>query len=92
MDMMGFGYRLYSSYDGYNGVGGKGIDKMIDQLIAKHHWIPALPTEKRLLFFHRVTGGALGLAVDQKYSRIANCFRRVQGRPPMYDRGCCDIA
>jgi hypothetical protein len=26
----------HQSYDGYNGVGGKGIDKMIDQLIAKH--------------------------------------------------------
>ena len=31
MDMMGFGYRLYPSYNGYTGVGGKGIDKMIDQ-------------------------------------------------------------
>jgi hypothetical protein len=28
MDMMDFGYRLYPSYKGYNGVGGKGIDKM----------------------------------------------------------------
>lgn len=28
--MIGFGYRLYPSYNGYNGVGGKGIDKMID--------------------------------------------------------------
>jgi hypothetical protein len=26
MDMMGFGYRLYPSYKGYNGVGGKGIN------------------------------------------------------------------
>ena len=33
MDMMGFGYRLHPSYNGYDGVGGKGIDKMIDQLI-----------------------------------------------------------
>ena len=33
MDKMGFGNRLYPSCDGYNGVGGKGIDKMIDQLI-----------------------------------------------------------
>ena len=31
MDMMGFGYRLYPSYNEYNGVGGKGIDKMIGQ-------------------------------------------------------------
>lgn len=36
MDMMGFGYRLYSSYNGHICVGGKGIDKMIDKLIAKH--------------------------------------------------------
>jgi hypothetical protein len=51
MYMMGFGYRLYRSYDGYNGVGGKGIDKMIDQLISKHAELPALPTERSLLFF-----------------------------------------
>jgi len=31
MDKMSFGYCLYLSYNGYNGVGGKGIDKMIDQ-------------------------------------------------------------
>jgi hypothetical protein len=31
---MGFGYRLYPSYNGYNDAGGKGIDKMIDQSIA----------------------------------------------------------
>jgi hypothetical protein len=45
MELMGFGYRLYPSYDGYNGVGGKGIDKMIDQLIAKHDELPALSTK-----------------------------------------------
>jgi hypothetical protein len=45
---MGFGYRLYPSYDydGYYGVSGKGIDKMIDQLIAKHDELPALPTDE----------------------------------------------
>jgi hypothetical protein len=51
MDMMGFGYRLYPSYNEYNGVGGKGIDKMIDPLIAKHDESPALPTARRWLFF-----------------------------------------
>jgi hypothetical protein len=30
MELVGFSYRLYPSYNGYNGVGGKGIDKMID--------------------------------------------------------------
>jgi hypothetical protein len=88
MDMMGFGYRLYPSYyynyNGYNGVGGKGIDKMIDQLIAEHDELPALPTERRLLFFHRGIGRALESAVDRKYSRITNCFpgksKRGQGQ------------
>jgi hypothetical protein len=31
MNMMGFGYRLYPSYNRYNSVGGKGIDAMINQ-------------------------------------------------------------
>ena len=31
MDKMSFGYCLYLSYNGYNGVEGKGINKMIDQ-------------------------------------------------------------
>jgi hypothetical protein len=44
MELMGFGYRLYPSYNGYNGVGGKGIDKMIDQSITKHDELPALST------------------------------------------------
>jgi hypothetical protein len=56
MKMMGIGNRLCPSYNGYNGVGGKCIDKMIDQLIPKHDWLPALPTERRLLFFHRSPG------------------------------------
>jgi hypothetical protein len=30
---------------------------MIDSLIAKHDELPALPTERRLLFFHCGTGG-----------------------------------
>jgi hypothetical protein len=50
MDKMGFGYRL--SYNGYNGVSGKDIDKMIDPLTAKHDELPALSTEGRLLFVH----------------------------------------
>jgi hypothetical protein len=58
MDKMGFGYRLYPSYNGYNGVSGKGIHKMIDPLIAKHDELPALPTQGRLLFLHRGTGQA----------------------------------
>jgi hypothetical protein len=75
MDMMAFGYRLYPSYyNGYNGVGGKSIDKMIDQLIAKHAELPAVPIERRLLFLHRDIGGAPELAVDRKYSKITNCF------------------
>jgi hypothetical protein len=78
MDMMGFGYRLYPSYNyypsynGYNGVGGKGIDKMIDPLIAKHDESPALPTARRWLFFHRGIGGAPESAVDRKYSSATN--------------------
>ena len=48
--MMGFGYRLYPSYNGDNR-GGKGIDKMIEQLIAKHDELPASSSERRLLFF-----------------------------------------
>ena len=28
---MGFSYRLYPSYHGYNGVGGEDIDKILDQ-------------------------------------------------------------
>ena len=87
--MMGFGYRLYN---GYNGVGGKGIDKMIDQLIAKHDELPALPTGRRLLFFHRGIGGAPESAVDRKYSRITNCFPRGQASSPVYDGSCRDIA
>ena len=47
-------------YNGYNGIGGKGSDKMIDQLIAKHDELPALPTERRLLFLHRGVGRAAG--------------------------------
>lgn len=65
---MGFGYRLYTSYNRYNGVGGKGIDKMIDQLIAKHDELLALPAERRLLFFHRGIGRAPESAVDREYS------------------------
>jgi hypothetical protein len=32
----------------------KGINKMIDPLIAKHDELPALPAARRLLFCHRV--------------------------------------
>jgi hypothetical protein len=92
MDMMGFGYRLYPSYNAYNGVGGKGIDKMIDQWIVKHDELPALPTERRLLFFHRGIGGARKSSVDRKYSRITNCFPRGQASAPVYDGGRRDIA
>ena len=89
---MGFGSRLYPSYNGYNGVGGKGIDKMIDQLIAKHDELPALPTERRLLFFHYGIGGAPELTVDRKHSRTANCFPRGRADSPVYDGCCHDIA
>jgi hypothetical protein len=75
---MGFGYPLYPSYNGYNG-GGKGIDKMIDQWLVKHDELPAVPTERRLLFLHRGIGGAPESAVDRKYSRIMNCFPRERG-------------
>lgn len=80
--MIGFGYRLNPSYNGYNGVGGKGIDKMIDPWIAKYDELPALPTERRLLFLHRDTGGAPGLAVDRKYSRLRATFREVEHAHP----------
>jgi hypothetical protein len=92
MDKMGFGYRLYPSYNRYNGVGGKGIDKMTDPLIAKHDELPGLPIARRLLFFHRGIGGAPESAVDRKYSRITNCFPRGQDRSPVYDGGGCDTA
>lgn len=82
MVMMGFGYRLYPSYSGYDGVGGKGIDKMIDQLIAKHDELSALSIDKRLLFVHRGIGGAPGLAVDRKYSRLRATFREVEHAHP----------
>ena len=49
MNMMGFGYRLYPSYNGDNGVGRKGIDKMIDPLTDKRDELPASSTERRLL-------------------------------------------
>jgi hypothetical protein len=42
---MGFSYRLYPSYNGFIGVGGKGIAKMIDQLIRKSDAIPGLSTK-----------------------------------------------
>jgi hypothetical protein len=63
MDKMGFGYRLYPSYDhnGYNGVGGKGIDKMIDQWIGEHDELPA---EGRLLFLrYGIDGAAAKLSI-----------------------------
>jgi hypothetical protein len=41
-EVMGFGYRLYPSYNGYNGVGRKDIDEMIDPLIAEHDELPKL--------------------------------------------------
>jgi hypothetical protein len=74
MDMMGFDDRLYLSYKRYNGVGGKGIDKMIAQLIAKHDELPALPTERRLPFFHRGIGGAPESAVDRWANKKADCY------------------
>jgi hypothetical protein len=65
-EMRGFGYRLYPSYDydRYNGIGGEGIDKMIDPFLAKHDELLVLPTERRLLFFHRGIGGVPESAVD----------------------------
>jgi hypothetical protein len=91
MEMMRFGYRLYSSYNGYNGFGGKGIDKMIVQVVAKHGELPAVPTERRLLFLHRGIGGAPGSAVDRRYTTIANCFPQGRVSPPVYDGGYRDI-
>jgi hypothetical protein len=49
MDTMVFGYRLYPSYRSHNG--NDGWMNMVYQLITKHDWIPALSTERRLLFF-----------------------------------------
>lgn len=76
MDKLGFGYRLYPSYNGYNGVGGKGIDKMIDQLIAKYDELLALPNERRLLFFH--IGRAEWTITHRTYRRIARRVSRAR--------------
>ncbi len=75
--MMGFGYRLYPSYNGSNGVGGKGIDKMINELIANDDGLPALSTQEGLLFPHRSTGGAAGKSTHRQHSRIADHFPMV---------------
>ncbi len=54
---MGTDYHFCTPYDQYNGGGGKGIAKMINQLIAKklnmtnYH---KLPTGMWLLFLHHV--------------------------------------
>jgi len=68
MEMMDFGYRVIPSYNGHHGVGEKGINKIIDQLIAKRDELPALPTEMRFLYFHRSIGGAPKSAVVRKHS------------------------
>jgi hypothetical protein len=78
MELMGFGYRLYPSYNGYNGVGGKGIDKMIDQLIAKHDELSALSTKRRLLFFHRGPGRAARTTAHRKHPRVTHRFPRAR--------------
>jgi hypothetical protein len=71
--MMGRGDSRNPSYDynGYNGDGGKGIDKMIDQLIAKHDGLLALSTKRRLLFFHRSAGPAVVAITHRAYPRVA---------------------
>jgi hypothetical protein len=81
MDTMGFGYRLYPSYNGYNSVGGTSIDTMIDQLISKHDELPALSTEKRLLFFRCSIGGAAG-TIAHRHPRVSYRFQRGQGHAP----------
>jgi hypothetical protein len=48
---------------------------MIDQLIAKHDDLPALSTNKRLLFFHRGTGGAVGAIADRTYRKVRTALR-----------------
>ena len=65
---------------------------MIYPLIAENDELPALPTERRLLFFYRGIGRAQESAVNGKYSRITNRFPRRQAGPPVYDGGCRDIA
>lgn len=52
---------------------------MIDQLIAKCDGLPALPTERRLLFLHRGIGRAAGAIAHRKMNplwihRITNRF------------------
>jgi len=75
-------------YDGYNDIGGKGIDKMIDQLIARHDELPVLPAERSCLFFHRCTGGAKGRIAHRKHPWAASCFPRGQvDRPVLREVG-----
>ncbi len=75
MDMMGFGYRLYPSYNGYNSVDGKGIDKMIDQLIAKHDELLVLSIEGGCYFFT--------VALAERRSRLLT--EKIQGLRTAFD-------
>jgi hypothetical protein len=47
---------------------------MIGQLIAEHDELPALPAERRLLFFHRGISGALESAVDENIQGLRTAF------------------
>ena len=92
MDRMGVGYRLYPSYNEYNGVDGKGMDNMIGQWIAKKYdELPALSIARRLLFFHDAVAERRSRLVDRKYSRPRNASAGestyLNGGPDIADYG-----
>ena len=85
--MMGFGYRLYLSYNV-----NVGVDNFVYRLFEKCDGVLALSTERRMLFLHRRAGGAGWISADQKNRRIAGCFPRRQAGTSVYDEDCRDIA
>jgi hypothetical protein len=55
--------------------GGKGIDKMIDLWIARHDELPALPTERRLLFFTVALAERRGQLLIENIRGLPTAFR-----------------
>ena len=80
--MMGFGYRLYPSYNRYNGVGRKGIEKMIGPLIAKRDELPASSTERRLLFFTVALAERPSRLLTENIQGLRTAFRAVKQAHP----------
>jgi putative transposase len=79
MELMGFGYRLYH---GYNGVDGKGIDKMIDQLIAKHDELPVLSIEGGCYFFTVALAERWSRLLTENIQGLRAAFREVKQTHP----------